>query len=75
MREANQAIERKRHITPTIDDIIAKLNGAKVFSKLDMNCGYNQLMLDPESRDISCFSTHKGLFRFKRLFFGVNAAS
>ena len=37
MRKANTAIKRERHITPTIDDIISKLNGAYVFSKLDMN--------------------------------------
>ena len=69
MREAKKAIERKRHIIPKLDDIIAKLNGANVFSKLDMNSGYNQLVLDPESRDIRTFLTHKGLFRYKRLFF------
>ena len=37
MRKANTAIKRERHITPTIDDIISKLNGAYVFSKLNMN--------------------------------------
>ena len=34
MRSANKAIERERHITPTMDEIIVKLNGAKIFSKL-----------------------------------------
>lgn len=41
MREANKAIQRERHITPTIDDIITDLNGAKIFSKLDLNQGYH----------------------------------
>lgn len=45
MRQANQAIKRERHITPTLDDIIAKLSGATVFSKCDMNQGYHQLLL------------------------------
>jgi len=35
MRQANTAIQRERHITPTIDNVIQELNGAKVFSKLD----------------------------------------
>ena len=43
MRVANKAIERERHITPTIDDLINDLNGATVFSKLDLNQGYHQL--------------------------------
>lgn len=37
MRQANKAIKRERHITPTLDDIIAELSGATVFSKYDMN--------------------------------------
>ena len=41
MRVANKAIQRERHITPTIDDLINDLNGATVFSKLDLNQGYH----------------------------------
>ena len=41
MREVNKAIQRERHITPTIDDIITQLNGSKWFSKIDMNQGYH----------------------------------
>ena len=37
MRQANQAIKRERQVTPTIKEIIGDLNGAKVFSKLDLN--------------------------------------
>ena len=37
MRAPNKAIERERHITPTMDEIIVKLNDAKVFSKIDLN--------------------------------------
>ena len=53
MHQANQAIKRQRHVTPTIKEIIGDLNGAKVFSKLDLNQGYNQLELAPESRYIT----------------------
>ncbi len=74
MRKANDAIRRERHITPTIDDIIMKLNGAKVFSKIDLNSGFHQLELAPESRYITTFSTHVGLRRYKRLNFGVSSA-
>ena len=65
MRAPNKAIQRERHITPTIDDIIADLNGAKVFTKLDLNAGYHQIELAPESRHMTVFSTHIGLFRYK----------
>ena len=45
------------------------------FSKLDLKWGYHQLELTPESRDITTFVTHCGLYRYKRLLFGVNSAS
>lgn len=75
MRLPNQAIKRTRHIMPTIDDILSKLNQATVFSKLDLNSGYHQLELDEESRNITTFSTHVGLRRYKRLNFGVTSAA
>ena len=75
MREANQAILRERHLTPTIDDLIHDLNGASVFSKLDLNQGYHQLELAPESRYITTFTTHLGLRRYKRLNFGISSAA
>ena len=60
MRQANKAIKRERHVTPTIKEMTGDLNGAKVFTKLDLNQGYNQLELAPESRYISTFGTHMG---------------
>ena len=75
MREANKAIGREKHLMPTLDDLIADLNGAAVFSTLDLASGYHQLTLAPESRPITTFSTHVGLRRYKRLMFGINAAS
>ena len=58
MRQANKAIKRERHLTPTLDEIMADLNNAKVFSKLDLNQGYHQLELHEDSRYITTFSTH-----------------
>ena len=75
MRGPNKAIKRERHITPTIEDVLSDLNGASYFSKLDLNQGYHQLLLAPESRYITTFSTHIGLFRYKRLNFGVSCAA
>lgn len=75
MRQANKAILRVRHIQPTVNEIIHDLNGATVFSKLDLNQGYNQLELAPESRYITTFTTHLGLRQFTRLSFGVSSAA
>ena len=41
MREANKAVKREKHLMPTIDDLIADLNGATHFSTLDLSSGYH----------------------------------
>ena len=51
------------------------MHGSKVFSKLDLMWGCHQLELSPESREITTFATPDGLFRYKRLPFGVCSAS
>ena len=75
MRAANQAIERERHPVPTVEDLIVDLNGATVFSKIDLNQGYHQLELAEECRSITTFATHIGLFPYKQLSFGINSAA
>ena len=51
------------------------MTGATVFSKIDLNKGYHQLELHPNSRPITTFRTHQGLYRYKRLSFGINSAA
>jgi len=75
MRIANTAIKRVRHLIPTVEDVSYELNGAKFFSKLDLSQAYHQLELDEQSRHITTFSTHIGLFRYTRLNYGTNAAA
>ena len=65
MREANQAIQRERHPMPTLDELIEDMNGATVFSTLELTAGYHQFALDEGSRYITTFSTHVGLRRYK----------
>ena len=47
----------------------------KVFTKLDLNMALHQVELHPESRDITTFAAPNGLYRYKRLVFGLNMAS
>ena len=74
MRRANEAIVRERHPVPTVDEVLQDMTQSSVFSKLDLKWGYHQLELSEESRDITTFSTHAGLYCYKRLMFGVTSA-
>ena len=61
-------------ISLDIPPIIA-LNGATVLSKLDLSSDYHQLELHPLSRYNTTFRAHNGLYRYKRLNFGISSAS
>ena len=74
MRAANEAIVRERHPIPTIEEILYDLNGSTVFSKLDLRWGFHQIELDEKSREITTFLSHRGLYRYKRLMFGISSA-
>ena len=73
-RRANEAIIRERYPIPTVDEVLQSLNQSTVFSKLDLKWGYHQLELHPNSRSITTFTTHCGLYQYKRLMFGINSA-
>ncbi|XP_075144752.1 uncharacterized protein LOC142219865 [Haematobia irritans] len=74
MRRANKAVLRENYPLPTFEVFMTKLRGAKLFSRLDLKWAYHQLELHESSRDITTFITHKGLFRYKRLMFGISSA-
>ena len=71
MREANKALRRVHHVILSTDDIKDRVRGSKFFSKIDLKKGFNQVELSEESRNITTFSTHRGLARFKVLNFGA----
>nr|DAA65000.1 TPA_exp: gag-pol protein [Drosophila ananassae] len=74
MRQANRAILRENYPLPTFDSFMTRLKKAKFFARLDLKDAYHQLALDKASREITTFITPEGLFRYKRLMFGVNSA-
>ncbi len=53
---------------------IASLANGKSFTKLDLAHAYHQISLTEESKVLTTVNTHKGLFRYNRLPFGVSAA-
>jgi hypothetical protein len=75
-KKLNEFIIVDQHPLPTADEIFAKLAGAKFFSKLDLKSAYHQLLIREDSRDLTAFTCHLGLFRYRRLPFGLaNAPS
>ena len=56
---------------PKAKDLFAKLSNGKYFSKIDLRQAYQQLEVDEESQQYLVVNTHKGLFKYRRLPYGV----
>lgn len=59
---------------PKIEYLFAKLAGKVKFSKTVLSNAYLQLELDGQSRKLVTINTHRGLFQYNRLLFGVSLA-
>ena len=70
----NRAILEDKYPLPKVDDLYTSLAGGLTFSKLDLSRAYLQLVLDEQSREYVTINTHKGLFQYTRLPFGVSVA-
>lgn len=70
----NRVAKKESYPLPRIEDILASLAGGQSFTKLDLAHAYNQVPLDEESKKVVVINTHKGLYRYNRLPFGIASA-
>ena len=69
-----QASDIESYPLPRVDELFSNLSGGKYFSKLDLANAYLQLPLAEDSKEFLTINTHKGLYKFNRLPFGVASA-
>ena len=74
LKPLNENVLREVHPLPKVDDILAQLSGAKIFSKLDANSGFWQIPLAKKSRLLTTFITHYGRYCFNKMPFGISSA-
>ena len=58
----------------TIRNNLGSLQGAKVFSVLDVASAYHHIPVDPASRDFTAFASPFGSFRYRSMSFGLKNA-
>ena len=69
----HESERRETFPLPTTDQLLAQLDGATVFTKLDCDSGFHQIPLHPESQELTTFITPFGRYCYKRLPFGISS--
>ncbi|EPB66865.1 hypothetical protein ANCCEY_14045 [Ancylostoma ceylanicum] len=67
----NDALDPHHYPLPLPEDIFATLNGGRCLTHIDIADAYLQIKVDDQSRQLLTINTHRGLYRYNRLPFGV----
>jgi len=73
-RRVNEVTEKDSYSLPNIDEIFDSLDGAKIFTTMDLYSGYHQILMDEESIEVTSFTTKFGNYQFKVMPFGLTGA-
>ena len=68
-----KSVKRENFPLPSVDELLAELDGAQVFPKLDCNSGFHQIVLHEDSQKLTTFITPFGRYCYKHLPFGISS--
>ena len=70
-RKLNLVTVKDVYPLPRIDDALSRLEKTRYFSSMDLQSGFWQIEVAPESREKTAFVTPDGLWQFKKMPFGL----
>jgi hypothetical protein len=70
-RSLNEVTIKNKYSPPWIEDLFDKMNGASVFSKIDLRSGYHQLKIWESNIPKTTFHTRYGLYEYTVISFGL----
>ena len=70
----NEVTIRNKYPLPMINDLFDRLQGAKVFFKIDLRSGYHQLKIREQDIPKTAFTTRYGLYEYTVMSFGLTNA-
>lgn len=72
-RYLNKILKHEDWPLPKIQELLRKLTGNTYFGKVDMTQGYHQMALG-EGAELTAFRVNGGIYRFKKVPFGLQSA-
>jgi hypothetical protein len=74
-RSLNDVTMKNKYPLPRIEDLFDRMRDARVFSKIDLRSGYDQMKIRPSDFFFKMdFSTRYGLYEFTVMSFGLTNA-
>ena len=70
-RKLNAITRKDRYPLPLIDETLARISRAKIYTKLDIRQAFHRIRIDPASEDLTTFRTRYGSYKCKVLPFGL----
>ncbi|KAL5258791.1 hypothetical protein ACHWQZ_G009300 [Mnemiopsis leidyi] len=71
----NKCVSTRQYPLPTVEECFNAVQGGQKFSKIDIKKAYNNLLIREEDRVLTTLNTHKGLYQWNRLPYGISSAS
>ncbi len=73
-RGLNAITKKDRYPLPIINELLDRVHGSKIFTKLDLKTAYNLIRIAPGDEWKTAFKTHLGLFQMNVMPFGLSNA-
>ncbi len=70
-QKLNSITKKDQHPLPLIDETLARIANAKIFTKLDIRQAFHRIRVDPSAKELTTFRTRYKTYKYQVLPFGL----